>query len=317
MQYTMDLTKLHLVYFANVHTPDLCDLYLKVFNKKVKPNYFTSKYGLNDDHHRQCSTVAMMGDDVVGFFGCIGQEYLDHRRRTVVSLGYVCDFILLEPYRGKGVFELLYKHTLDRAVDEQYEIMFGLQSDQTYKFCQRMGWEDGRSFDRFQVVFRKERAAKIRAKLAGPEKMLERVTKALQPYKLEVEMDQFNLFQDAFSRKYDPSFFFEKGASDQRFFVLIEQAVMWLKYDGRLVAGMIRFLDDFDAEKFQASLQKILRPTGIHDLTFHVQRSTNEHLSLSAFLEAKNSFKVSFTRTYEDGCHVNELALNYMDVDIF
>lgn len=317
MRHTMDLTKLHLVYFANVHTPDLCDLYLKVFNKKVKPSYFTNKYGLNDEHHNQCSTVAMMGDDVIGFFGCIGQEFLDHRRRTVVSLGHVCDFILLEPYRGKGVFDLLYKHTLDRAIDDQYEIMFGLQSDQTYKFCKRMGWEDGRSFDRFHIVFRKEKAAKIRAKLAGSEKMLERVTKALLPYKLETEMDQFNLFQDSFSRKYDSSFFVEKGLDDQRFFVRIENAVMWLKYDGRLVAGMIRFLDEFDPVKFQETLQKIFRPTGIHDLTFHVQHSTNEHKGLSEFLEAKNSFQVSFIRTYEDGCHVDELALNFMDSDMF
>src|SRR3989338_3765952 len=197
MQYTMDLTKLHLVYFANVHTPDLCDLYLKVFKKKVKPSYFTNKYGLNDDHHKQCSTVAMMGNEVVGFFGCISQEFLDHRRKTTVSLCHVCDFILLEPYRGKGVFDLLYKHTLDRVVDDQYEIMFGLQSDQTYKFCKRMGWEDGRSFNRFQIVFRKEKVAKIQAKLVGEQKMLERVTKALQPYILNAEMDQFNLFKDS------------------------------------------------------------------------------------------------------------------------
>lgn len=180
-----------------------------------------------------------------------------------------------------------------------------------------MGWEEGRPFERFVLPINDTNFTKIRAKLRGDDRMYERVEKALKPYVIKADMDQFNRFSDCFSRVYDDSFFKGKAAHDIRFLVRIGDTVMWLKYHYGLVAGMIRFLDDFDPEKFQKEIVQILKPAGVPSLTFHFQQKTREHQAFSSFLEPLKSFKISYIRTYEDGCHIDELALNYMDLDIY
>lgn len=313
----METTELRLAYLTNSHSSALCELYRKVFKKDVDPSYFTYKYGLNFDKKNQCSTVALKEDEVVGFFGCMNQDFMDHERRITVKLISVCDFLLLEPYRGRKVFDMLYEHSRKRAEDEQCACMFGFQSEQTFKFCRRMGWEEGRPFDRFVIPINDGKLPKIRAKLRGNDKMFERVAAALKPYVIEVDLDQYNRISDCFSHVYNNSFFTEKSDQDLRFLVRIAKSVMWLKYKHDLVAGIIRFSDDFDMYQFREEILRILKPTGISTLTFHFQRQTREHQFFSNYFEPLKSFKISYIRTYEDGCHIDELALNYMDLDIF
>jgi hypothetical protein len=313
----MDTTKLRFAYLNHHFSADLCELYRKVFRKDVNPGYFSYKYNLMHHDRLQCSTVALYDEEIVGFFGCMMQDYKDHTRKITVNLVSVCDFMLLEPFRGKQVFDMLYQHSLERIQEEQFECMFGFQSDQTFKFCQRMGWEEGRSFDRFVLPINEGNLMKIRAKLRGEDKMFDRVEAALKPYVINVNMDQFNRFSDCFSRVYDEAFMKEKSDHDLRFLVRIGEAVLWVKYKRELVAGMIRFLDDFDMEKFREEIVRILKPTGISTLTFHFQRQTREHQLFSHYFEPLKSFKISYIRTYEDGCHIDELALNYMDLDIY
>lgn len=313
----MDTTNLRFAYLTHHYAADLCALYRTVYKRDVNPSYFNFKYGLGNHDKIQCSTVALDGDEVIGFFGCMSQDFMDHRRRVTVNVIHACDFMLLDRYRGQHVYDLLYQHSLKRAEEEQYECMFGFQSIQTFKFCQRMGWEEGRAFDRFVIPIREGKLAKIQAKLRGEDRMFERVEKALLPYVIKADIDQFNRFSDCFSRFYDETFFKEKSAHDLRFLVRIGETVMWLKYQRELVVGLIRFLDDFNPEEFQKEIVRILKPTGISTITFHLQRQTQEHHAFSRFLEPLKSFRISYIRTYEDGCHIDELALNYMDHDVF
>ncbi len=312
----MDATNIDLEYLTMRHTDDLCVLYRKVFGKTVDQHYFELKYGLKDEERIQSSTVAYIDEQIIGFYGCISVEFCDKTRKTVVSAGSVCDFILLEEFRGTGIFDRLYRHTLERCEEEQMEYVFGFQSEQTWRLSARYGWKDTPGFSSFQLSFRHHTMSLVQQKLRGTDKMRQRVEQALGPFLIHSDLDTFNRLNDRFTMRYDASFLQEKSFCPH-YLIEVEGVTMWMKYERTLVAGFIRFSDHFNAETFVQTLKNVLTPTGISDLTIHVWTGSPEYEILCSFLEASPSLRVSYLRLSENAGPFEELALNFMDADFF
>lgn len=312
----MDTTDLRLEYLKPFHAPALVELYREVFGKVVRPSYFLIKYKLANAELPQCSTVAFDGDRIIGFYGCVTSEFYDFQRKIAASIGSVCDFILLESYRGKKVFDQLYEFTLAKCQDEELECLYGFQSEQTWKVSSRFGWTDGRHFSRFQLRFRSLTAARFRKKWSGETGILRRLNKALAPYYTEADLDRMNRYEGRFSHRYDAAYFQGKPP-EARYLVYIEGVTLWLKYNGSLSAGFIRFSDGCDLPAALDRMYKVLRPTGICDLNIHVQQGSQEYERLASVLSPKESYNISYIRLRDDGCTMDEVVLNYMDVDTF
>lgn len=316
MQLTMENTDLKLEYLSADHTKGLCDLYKGVFQKEVSEEYFSIKYGLFDIDRAQFATVALENNRIVGFYGSFLTEYCDYNKKESLKLVHTCDYILRKEYRGKGVLDHLYLHSLKRMKLQNVDFVCAFQSVQTYKVSQKFSWVDGLFFKRFHLPLFPKKVTQVLHKLGTEKTLRKRLEKALNPFIVKQELDTLNRHPEKYTQKYDSAFLRMKEFCPH-YLVKIEGCTLWLKYDSHISVGFVHFPENGSAEKLMSALKKILGNVGIHELVFHVQDESREFNLLSESQEAHPSFKISYLRLSDSKVAFEDVRLNFMDMDIF
>jgi len=295
------------------HLNALVKLYKSIFKKEVMPDYFLIKFGMELPNVKQSSMVVKDNGKVVGFFGAIHQQTIKGSKR--LNLMYACDFFLEEAYRGDGVFARLYGQVLVNAKKNSVDHLYAFHSEQTYKVCKRLGWQDREGLSRFHIVGSSALVSKALNKAGFNDWKLNILTQALKKY--EIEINDFEPSDPSkFVLDYDESFLAMKRFW-KRFFVEIEGCRLWLKFDYRITVGYIHFIDDANIEKMISELQRIAKKSYIHDVVFHIHPTNKAHDKLKQFLEARPSFKMSCLTLESDSESFTELSFHFMDGDLF
>ena len=316
MQLTMENTDLKLEYLCLDHAHGLCDLYRIVFRKEVTEDYFKIKYGLFDSKRIQCATVAIIKGKIIGFYGAIFTEFCDFNKEKTLSLVNTCDYILLEEFRGKGVLDHLYLHSLAEMKRQKIDFVYGFHSVQTHKFSQKFEWIDGRHFKRFHLSLFPKIGAQVLNKLGCQKVLRNRLEKALNPFLSNRNFNSLNLAGENYTQRYTKDFFKMKEFCPH-YLIEIDDVVLWLKYDYVITVGFVELYDKASAKEVLMKLKKILKRVGIFELVFHVQDGTKEFNWLSKSFKAHSSFKISYLRLSDCDALFDDVKLNLMDMDIF
>lgn len=316
MQLAMENTDFKLEYLTDSHTKGLCDLYKRVFQKEVTEEYFSIKYGLFDAERIQCATVALINDDIIGFYGAYLTEFCDYNRKDTLKLVHTCDYILLEEFRGKGVLDHLYLHSLKEMKQQNADFAYGFHSVQTYKFSQKYSWVDTLFFKRFHLQLFPKKVAQGLRKIGMEKTLRKRLEKALESYIIKCDLDTLNKTPKKYTQKYDSAFFKMKEFCPH-YLVEIEGCTLWLKYDLYIAVGFVHFPESGRANYLIETLKKIVGKVGIHELIFHVQDQSPEFSLLDNWQEAQPSFKISYLRLSDSDVAFENVKLNFMDMDIF
>lgn len=311
----MENTDIKLEILNSSHASDLVSLYWRVFNKKVKEEYFINKYQL-DSAQQQNSTIAKENDQVIGFYGVMMQNFYSSDRKESFLLGNACDFILLPEYRGKRIFDLLYMHSLEICKNSGVQILFGFQSEQTYKFSKRMGWKDGQHFSRLHFPIQNKWIAKIYRKSFGLEKLSKKIKLKFLPYVVDVQLDELNTYPNRFSVKYDEEFI-DRKESDTHFLIEVEGCILWMKYNGVLSIGFLSHEQEWNFEHVIKRLKKVISNCGVDQIILHVQNDSSLYHELESHNNFQPSFKISSFTLGQNSPSFDEFHLNFADMDIF
>ena len=312
----MESTDLKLEYLCMDHTAGLCDLYRIVFRKEVTEDYFKIKYGLFDSKRVQCATVASIDGEIIGFYGAFFTEFCDFNEKQTLNLVHTCDYILLEEFRGKGILDHLYRHSLAEMKRQNADFAYGFHSVQTYKFSQKFEWVDARHFKRFHLALFPKKGAQVLNKLGKENVLRKRLEKALIPFMLNRDFENMNRVPENYTQRYTKNFFKMKEFCPH-YLIEIDGVILWLKYDYVISVGFVEFNEKRSAKEVLATLKKVLRRVGIFELVFHVQDETKEFKWLSQSVEAHSSFKISYLRLNDCEASFDDVKLNLMDMDIF
>ena len=293
------------------HLNGLCKLYKEIFNRNVKPQYFEIKYGLKLPDVTVFSQVLLVDDLIVGFMGAIFQSFESGNDEIrTLSLG---DFFLIEKYRGKGTFNVLYEALYEAAMAKNITTLYAFQSQQTYKVCKKWGWKDGNHFVRFHIKGISPFFSKILRKLA-PLVQQQRLKKALKDY--QISFNKALHVRDSFQNGYHASFFKMK-ANNTLFWIEIENVILCLKFDVYVTVGYIYTQEHSNIEEMLKIIKRILKKSWIHDMVFHIQAQTQEAKQMEKVLKKEPSFLVSSYQLQEQTLDFNKVRLNFMDMDVF
>ncbi len=297
-------------------TPAHCDaltsLYKEIFGKRVTPEYFQIKYGLDLEHQKQYSIVGKIEGEVVGFFGAIPQNFeLDG---SPYELVYTCDYFLQETYRGKGIFEQLYFQLLERLKATEACYLYAYHSQQTYKFCKKQQWVDQPNLLRFELMTFPKVFKSLLERVVGPSWSTKRLAKQLAPYQIDVSINQ--LFVQENGGMVHTEDFLKMKAFTPRYMVELEGCTLWLKYEYRLTVGYVHKGPHGNVPKMLKELKKMARRSGIHEVVFHTAPGKEREL-LRDKLPDFPSFKLSTLQLRKELPSFSRFKVHYMDGDLF
>jgi len=298
------------------HIKELTVLFSEIFNKVVAADYFIIKYGLNIPEIEQLSTVLLSKKRVIGFIGVIGQSFNTSDKLKLMKIGFTGDFFLLEKYRKTGVFKKAYERSLKLINEHEYEHIYALHSDQTYKVCQRWGWTDQIGFSRFHLKTIPFSTSRIINKAGLKTWRIKQLEKRLIPFSSQVNLNLLLKEKDLLQQNYDAAFF-EMKAFCTHYLVEIEGCILFMKYDYLLTIGFVHFTEYSKIDKMLNTLKRIARKSLIHDVVFHLQGNLPEAIELNKYLKEKTSFKISSLKLQEDSPEFSSVRLNFMDMDVF
>ncbi len=305
------MENIRIEYLQEKHLDNLVQFYKLVFNSIVPPSYFRIKYGLEVENMPIYATVIYLDDKMVGFHGAIEQEF---KLEKTIKLVQTCDFILLEAYRGKGLFKELYSGTLAKAKALNVDLFYGIHSVQSYKSCQRLGWEDEIGFSRFHIQGISPFISKLVRKVL-PNLQRKRLEKALKPYLIQGEID-FIKNANYYEHSYTATFF-EMKLFSQHYWVMIKNIVLCIKLESYASVGYIRIEKGSNIEEMLSVLKGILKRSLIYDLVFHIQENAFEAQKIEQFIKREPSFLVSAHKLNPEAPDFVKVKLNFMDMDIF
>ena len=260
----MEDIKISFEFLQRKHLPELVNLYQSIFNKKVKHSYFEIKYGLHLPDQKQMSVVGIHEGKVIGFFGAIPHEFLLEGRSY--SMLFTCDYFLLESFRGKGVFDRIYRFVKEQAIEQNYDYFYTFDSAQTHKFGQKMGWSKAPSFVGMDWMVIPQTVKSVFERTLGASWSKNRLRKLLAPFETELTVDQL----PETSMRFDSNFLEMKQFTDH-YFVELHGCKVWLKHDYRLTIGFIDMMDDGDLELMLSQLKRMARKSGIHQIVMHLR----------------------------------------------
>ena len=308
----MDITKIRIELLAVQHVQDLCGLYFDVFKKRVEPNYFISKYQLNDSEQLQFSSVAYDDYKLIGMYGCSSLSFEDSDTPSDhMKLGCVCDFILREKYRGTGLFDQLYSKTLEFA-KLHLDGMIGFQSEQTYKVCQRHDWKDMRFFNRYHLRISGSIKSKV-VNTISSKKVLRDIETLKAQFGDEFDISALNGKRERITAVYDERFLRSKELQDH-IYLNMHGVHCVLKCSHHSSIGYLQLSEKYDLQAFLDSLRSTLN--SLNEIVFHVQTDSAEDIALSEFLPKFNSFKTSGL-IWNKNHLVDRLHMNFIEMDIF
>jgi len=312
----MEATEIQYSFLNESHLDALSAVYNAIFGKTTSTDHFRTKYGLENPERIQYSSVALLNNKIIGFFGFILQEFesYDSTNRLVVLQG--CDFFVTKSFRKGKVSKNIFDHSIELAKQHRIPYIYGFQSNQSYNTCRTWGFLDGNHFQRFHVPVVSKYTAGIIRKL-GLENLktsqLERLVRknpSLKP------LQQLNRVKGRFTNNLAFDFFEQK-----RYFnyyqLELNGCVLYLKYDRILSVGLCHFTEKAEPEKLVQSLKRLARKCLIHEIVFHLQGDSKEVTLLQTYLPAYPSFKISYFTIGPSSVEFSAIQLNYMDMDVF
>lgn len=311
----MESTDIKYEYLRKEHCNGLSHLYKNVFGKKVDKNYFVIKYGL-EFRTIHYSAVAIHNNVVIGFHGAIYATYYNDSQERRMNLLHTCDFILLPEYRGRGIFQEMYNHTIELAREKDVDYLYAFHSDQTYKVCKRLGWNDEMGFSRFhikQLNFSTTRLFKLLGLSGFRKRKFKNLCKEHHSSKLDFSTSQ--IFQ-GYCRHYDEEFIGMKSFAEKEF-ININGCKIWLKYDHYLTVGFIGADDQLCIEPMLNFIKSLLKKCWIHEAVFHIHNGSPLISQFGQHLKKEPSFKISSLQLNKNVDSFSNVQLHFMDMDIF
>ena len=309
----MGSTELTFELLNKEHAEELVRMYKTIFNKIVTADYFIVKYGLHLPDVEQRSIVALLDQEVVGFFGVLPQVFC--RKDEELNVLYACDFFLHEKYRGKGVFKNLYSSILEAAKKDSFAFLYAYHSEQTFKVCEKFGWDQELGFSRFHVKAASQLRSKIARQLFRDKWRESRLKNELEPYRIETDLS-VNGEIDKWKLKYDSSFFSMKKFWP-RHFIKIGGCTLWLKFDYRITVGYLHLDDQSDVQAMIDKLERIARRCLIHEIVFHIRTNSAVSIQMKNYVHENPSFKVSALPLMENISSFSDFQLCFVDGDLF
>lgn len=312
----MDATEIQYSFLNESHLDALSAMYNAVFGKSTSPDHFRTKYGLENPERIQYSTVALLNNEIIGFFGFILQEFgsYDLANRFVVLQG--CDFFVAKSFRKGIVSKALFDHSMDLARQHGIPYSYGFQSNQSYNTCNTWGFSDGIHFLRFHLPVVSKYTAGIIRKLRMEKLKIVQLERFVRKNPSLKPLQQLNRKQGSFTNNLAFEFFDQKRFGNY-YQLELNGCVLHLKYDRILTVGLCHFTEKAEPEKLVQSFKRLARKCMIHEIVFHVQGDTKEAVFLQTCLQGYPSFKISYFTIVPSTIEFSAIQLNYMDMDVF
>ena len=312
----MDATEIHYSFLNESHVDELSTVYNAIFGKSTSPDHFRIKYGLENPERIQYSSVALLNNKIIGFFGFILQEFgsYDSANRLVVLQG--CDFFVTKSFRKGRVSKSLFDHSMDLARQHGIPYSYGFQSNQSYNTCNSWGFSDGIHFKRFHLPVVSKYTAGIIRKLRLEKLKIAQLERLVRKNPLLKPLQELNRVQGRFTNNFAFDFFEQKNFC-KHYQLELNGCILYLKYDRILSVGLCHFTEKAEPEKLIQSLKQLARKCLIHEIVFHVQGNSKEAALLQTYLPAYSSFKISYFTIGPSSIEFPAVQLNYMDMDVF
>lgn len=310
----MENTEIQYRFVKLADSEQLAQLYLTIFGKKVNKRYFEIKYELTSDKN-QLSTVALIGEKIIGCFGVLEQTFVHSDSGKQYELAQGCDFFMLPEFQGKGVFKRLYEHSR-LACEESGKDMYAFHSTQTDKVCRKWGWVDQARMSRFHIKAYPFSTSRLLRILGLNTWRTNKVEKLMGKYSSDAEVRKLNSVSGKYTHDYSAAFFEAKRFTN-RYWIEIDGCTLLVKYDYILTIGFVHFGKYADIPNLLKRLKSIARKAMIHEVVFQVHSSSLEANELKRWLEEKPSFPISSISFDSSGPEFSEVKLNLLDMDIF
>lgn len=297
------------------HLKGLRDLYKVVFNRVVEESYFEVKFGLNIPAVTKYAVVAIRGGEIVGFFGGIQQKLT--KGMHTLDVIHTCDYILKKEYRGKGIFEQLYKEMKKKGRLNNVDYLYAAQSEQTFKVSKKLGWSETTGFSRFHIPILPISIYGFLKKINCGDYLQKRFEKKVSPYLISTPLANLNTDEDRYTCVIDDEFLEMKKFSNHHL-IQIDSCTMWLSFGHYLTVG---FLKADNKDQLKSALQKLkilARKSLVKEIVFQVQSNSQESKLLDLYLERKESFKVCYLDMKNtEGEREFKIKMNFMETDMF
>lgn len=124
--------------FEEAHVPGLLRLHREVFRSSLRPQQLQAKYRCRWAGREHPSHVALLGNEVVGFYGALPQRFR-RGHETLVAI-QVADLVVAPDLQRRGVHHLLHEVTLRHADSNKAPFLYGFCNAASQRLYQTLGW---------------------------------------------------------------------------------------------------------------------------------------------------------------------------------
>lgn len=294
------------------HAPAVRELFFETY-RVTRPGFPEQKYNLNSG---QCYARVMVADDkVVAFCGL--QILHFSKGEDVITVPEFCEFLIDRKYRSKGIFKLIFEQVKQELREQGMNVVMGFQSNTSYEFCMKAGFENYRDVQRFHIKgFPQKLAQAIRA--IGLENWKrKRIARKLKKYQVKADWSHLGALEGYYNSICDADFM-ERKCNGDYYCISIDNCRFILCYKRYMEVGAMEVPEGVDLGKVLEKLKKLMRACMVHDLVFQVVRDERMYDLLKVHLKPAPSFPVGYL-ILADGGRERALQLNIrmLDADTF
>ena len=132
------MTAIRIEVFQEEHFPDLLRLHREIFHSAAEPHRLRAKYRGQWAGAAHPSFVALLGDELVGFYGLLPQR-LRQGGKTFLAL-QVTDVMVARGHQQHGLHRQLCAAGLHQARSSNVSLVYGFVNELSHRVYQSLGW---------------------------------------------------------------------------------------------------------------------------------------------------------------------------------
>jgi hypothetical protein len=289
----------------------LKDLYHSTYSKVVSVEFFKGKYNTKFYGTAWLGYIAFTDDrKPAAFYGVIPCHFKINNE--IFLSAQSADTMTHPDHQKKGLFMQLAKMTYALAKQEGVQFIFGFPNQNSYPGFVKLDWK----FMPLPMQLFVMQGSKL------PWAAMILKTPILRKlYKLITERNLINPPEQDVSEENgiirDHLFFQYKNQYTKTFIKKSGTIISWMKNDGVLKIGLLRFSDTESPELVEKYLRQTAKKLGCRSIILMTGYNTRTYKILAATMSPKEGLPIGFYNLSDRNLDFSSVTFEYCDIDIF
>ncbi len=308
------MTTIRIEVFQDEHFPGLLRLHREVFRSAAEPHQLQAKYRGQWAGPAHPSFVALLADEVVGFYGLLPQR-LRQGGDTFRAL-QSADIVVARAHQRHGIHRQLYEAALHHARSNNVSLVYGFVNERSHRIYQSLGWHT-HHLELFVLPVATLPLAALAARIGALQRSWERTFhRVCQPLLGSRETFRSSAATTKLMHVDYAADYFAYRCFSPNHVLDLGSAAAWVRGGPQLWVGDLNAVDDEAHDRAVAGLVGLARRLGMRAVVFQTSPLGPLACRLRRRRRARPGYRVN-SIALRDHVHLESWDCHFGDLDTF